>query len=249
MTRRTYRLWHHWLSVLGGIFLLSYSITGLWHIPHQYLPWRSAPPYPQPPAPIAVDEIQVSSADLLDLAEAQVAGASAEIRSLSLQRIGTRPVYDLRSAEGRFMFDAETGAPFEVTASVAEDIIRVRYGLGDVPLETERIESHNFAYLNGPLPAYLFRSAAQPSWVYSVAEGNGAPGATTRGTRINRYITSLHALRPTRDLTGSIRVQHLSMLGTTFLCILLATTGFFLILPLPKWRRAKRVGGTESGEE
>ncbi len=244
MKRRTFRIWHHWLSVIGGVFLLTYSVTGLWHVPREYIPWWGASPERRALPPVDLSQVVLSPEEGVAAAMGNDPSDEVEVRSLILTSIGGRPFYDIRSSAGRHIIDAQTGAPLEVDADMAERIVRSRFVTDGMTLEREFVEAHRFGSGAGE-PAYYFRPSEDPATVYVVSEANGAIAATNRSDRINVYIRALHAMRPARDLTGSTRAQILTMLVTTVFCILLAGTGVFLILPLPKRRRARTAARSE----
>ena len=246
MNRRTYRLWHHWLAVIGGLFLAIFTVTGVGIVLPNHLPWPSVPPQVQPAPAVDPAVVAISPAEAVARAQS-LRGGPLRVHRVVLAPLGPHMVYTLDSDGGQIRIDATTGEPsVPLTAEEAEAMVRARYGLGEVVLDRSLEEGASWRYWgDAGIPAWVFSPSEHPSVVYAVGTADGVLRVRTNGMRMNEFIHRSHTLWPITVLTGSPTVHDMVLLGTGLLSLLLVATGFFLVLPLPRRRPGKAGKGAD----
>ncbi len=237
MNQRTYRLWHHWLAIVGGLFLAIFTLTGVLMLLPKHLPWPSVPPVVQPAPTVDPAAATISPAEAVARAEAN-AGESLRVQRIVLAPLGPRLAYTLETNRGPIRIDATSGNPAAaLTAEEAEAMVRARFGLSGATLERSLEEQASWSYWGEVgLPAWVFSQPEQPSVIYAVGTMDGAMRARTTSMRLNELIGRSHTLWPVALLTGSPRARDLALMVTGVLSLLLIATGFFIILPVPRLR-------------
>ena len=242
MNRRTYRLWHHWLAIIGGFFLAIFTVTGVVILLPKHLPWPSVPEAVQPAAAVDLSGVTVSPAEAVARART-IPGREFRLLRVELAPMGPHMVYTLETNRGQIRINAATGEPTAaLTAEEAEAVVRARYGFNGGTLVHTLEDQRSWRYWgDAGLPAYVFSQPESRSVIYAVGLADGALRVRTNSMRLQDFMGRSHTLWPVALLTGSPRVHNAALLLTGLLSLLLVATGFFLVLPLPKRRQGESV--------
>jgi len=244
VNRRTYRLWHHWLAIIGGLFLAIFTLTGVVMILPKHVPWAGAPPQVQPMPAVDPAVVAITPAEAVTRTQS-LPGGPFRVHRISLAPLGPYMVYTLDTDRGPVRIDATTGEPsVPLSADEAEALIRARFGLAGGALDRSLEERSSWRYWgDAGLPAWVFSEPDQPSVVYAVGAADGVIRARTNSMRVRELFGRSHTLWPVTVLTGSAGLRDITMLATSVLSLLLVATGFFLVLPLPR----RRPEGSDKG--
>lgn len=246
MQRRTYRLWHHWLAVIGGLFLAIFTVTGVVILLPKHLPWPVVPEPVQPAAAVDLAAVTITPAEAVASAQA-IRGPDLRVLRVVLAPHGPRMAYTLESNQGPVRIDAATGEPAApLSAQEAEAVVRARYGLSGMTLDHTLEEGRSWRYWgDAGLPAHVFSEPESPSVIYAVGVADGALRVRTNSTRLQDFMGRSHTLWPVALATGSPRIHNFTLMATGILSLLLVATGFFLVLPLPKRRQGPTAGSPD----
>jgi len=191
---------------------------------------------PIPTAQIDFRSASISPAEAVSLVASREQD-TAPLHRLALVSVQDRPHYriDVRGGQS-YLIDATTGERLKITPELAEKFARQRFS-DTLPIRrVVEVSHHSLGYAHGPLPAYRVEFAdAQGTQAY-VSIRDGSVVHTTRRARIRSFVTNLHTFDQIEILAGSTLAQHASLHVTSIITIVLALTGYYLVLPRG-WRR------------
>jgi hypothetical protein len=225
---------HKWLSVFVGVFLIAWLISGILMI----LPDRWFVDVPENKSvPIDYSTLTVSPAVAVEVATNSIEN-SPDIWQVNLKVILDTPVYQIIMNDGSWKYvDAQVGEIFKMTPSIAEQIVRVQFGLDEViALDADRMTAHDISYPFGPLPVYKVAVSAKPDTYYIVQEDGSRIFKSTWLTRARTVVTSLHDFSTLNLILNQDRVRKALLLVISMLAIATAIIGYCLALP----RRQRR---------
>lgn len=228
MNRKLVRKLHKWVFMFMGVFMLAWVLSGLVMI--------------LPPSWFGViTRFDRSGADysLAELSPAQAAalsqrqaGASADVRQVTLRTVDGRILYELAFSNGESrLIDARSGELFSFTPELAERITRRIFDITAPLLESRRLTKHDSSYPRGELPVYRVRFSDNPAVAYFMQESNLRTFRSSTLTRVRSAVTSLHDLRPFEMLTGSDAFRHNLLVATSIVSLVGILAGLILILP------------------
>lgn len=227
LRRRIYSL-HKWMAVGVGIFLIVWILSGiLMLVPDRYF-------QPQPKE-VSVDvdfrELDISPADAVAAVEGDPT-SNASINWVNLQRIENTMVYAVHLSNGQTrLVDASSGEGFEVSESMAIDIIRSRYpGKADIQ-NLSLVKEHSLTYPWGPIPAYQIIFEDHPSVWFFVSVNSGDIQRSSWVTRARTAITSMHTFEPLNLVFSQQRYRKGLLIALGGVGLGVAVTGYYMSLP------------------
>lgn len=224
--RRTMYKVHKWLAVTVGVFFLVWLISGIVMILPPLLPGPA-----QTRTPLNFQEITVSPGEAV-AGLAKVLGKLPRVDSVSVKRIRDTLVYHIIVKSGdSHLIDARSGEVFTITPEIAEQIARDYVPAEARIVQIQHVNSYNYAYQWGPLPAHRIVFDNDRSTAYYVSSRDGTVRHSDRETRIRGAITSLHTFQPLKLITRRAAVRKGLLLLLSVLGIMVAGTGYYLALP------------------
>lgn len=236
----TMRRVHKWIAVSVSVLLLVWAVTGVVMI----APWPGSGVQPRAVrAPADWAGAVIPPVEAIARASATVDTVRV-VRSVSLQWVGPRLVYDVvLGPGGSRLIDAATGERVLVTEELARAAAEAQYP-GDVrAARIERMDRAARDYLAGPLPAYRVTFGDPDGMVAFVAVADGSVRWASRWGQLRRALTSLHDFYFVRVLVAQDAVRRWLVGITGTIAAVAVLTGMYLALPVA-WRRAvaRRVG-------
>jgi hypothetical protein len=237
---KTWYAIHKWLSVVTGVAIVMWLITGLVMTAPDL--WGYAWP---------VNHYQAKTPDFRHVtlspakAVAQLAttlGTAPTVERIDLVTIADVLVYRivLAGVDQPYLLDSMTGKVFTLSPEQAAQVARTALG-SDAPLvATTYLATHEAAYLYEAVPAYRFAFAdARQSTVY-VSTDTGEVYVKDRFTRWLARLEALHTFHigdlvwPKREqlVTGLLWLASIATIST-------ALIGYYLALPR-RWQAGRR---------
>jgi hypothetical protein len=236
MKVKTWHQIHKYLAIFAGLFLLAWTVSGIvMMLPVEWF----EPTAMTTPERIDYSGAMISPAVAVERLEEKL-GAPVEVITLELKTIQGRPIYDIIAANvGSKLIDATTGAPFQVTQKVAEQIAREAIASQAEIQSTVRIKEHNISYPFGPLPVFRIAFSDRPGMYYYVTTQDGVISQSNWLTRVRSAVVSLHTFEPVQLLTDKTGVRQGLLVVTAAVGVLVALTGYYIAI-LPAMRRRQR---------
>ncbi len=236
---------HKWFAIVASAVLLAWVVSGfVMVIPYRYLARMAGM---TPTATASATTGDGASGDYrdfkADIPEAIAAleerlGKRAEIGEIRIRMFQGRPAYEIRLLGGAArLVDGLTGSPIEIDRALAEQLARSAVPAPGNIATVVQIDRREFHY-RGALPAYKIQFDDPSGYVVYVSE-NGDVIPTSRLSRLNRWIISLHGLEPLRLVYDSNRFRVATLLLFSGFSLLVVVSGIYLALPA-RWR-ARRV--------
>jgi hypothetical protein len=240
MSQRNMRRIHKWVAIAAGIFLLSWTVSGVAMLLPARLPAPAGPARPSAPkVPVDFRDATLSPAEAIARLEA-VLGEPVQVDWVSLGRIRGTAVYMITAGEdGLRLIDATSGGVFELTQEVAEQLAREEFPTTAPIVRADKIEVNDLNYPWGALPAYRFVFADAWGTVSTVASTDGTVFRSDVWTRLRHPIVELHSFEPLTALTGRARLTRVAMIGVGSIAVFVALTGYYLAIP---WRKRRSNG-------
>jgi len=226
MVHVKWRRIHKWIFVFMGAILLVWLLSGMvmllppnWFGPES----RNAP---------ATADFRVATlapAEAIARLEAG-SGEPLDVIAVRLQRVQDQLLYAVRLRGGEeHLVDARTGARFEFSRALAEQVARAGFGI-DAPLaELLELQQHDSFYPWGDLPVFRLRFADKPSDFYLVDQKTARVTRSSTASRIRQAVTSLHHFQPVESLTGSAQLGKALLMLTSVLGLLGVVSGYYLV--------------------
>lgn len=213
--RKRARTWHKWVGLVVGLAMAIWVISGMVMItPGAATAWSK--PHAPPP----------HQAYLVSPARAIAAANGAASAIVVLKPFGNQPMLQVQHGGGRHtMVHGVTGEILTVTRENAAWL-----ALGDSSRASEAIE------VPGPPPMWRFPLNEAGSFV-QVDPADAGVTLSTKAQRWRAYIFSLHTFIPLRDIIGHRQTRWL-LWGLSLLSMVTVLTGYWLILPKRRARRA-----------
>jgi hypothetical protein len=236
MKVKTWHQIHKYLAIFAGLFLLAWTVSGI--VMMLPMAWFEPTPIPTPER-IDYSGAMISPAVAVERLEDKL-GTPVEVITLELKTIQGRPVYDIIAANvGSKLIDAMTGAPYQVTQKVAEQIARGAVASQAEIQSTVGIKEHNISYPFGPLPVFRIVFADRPGVYYYVTTQDGVISQSNWLTRVRSAVVNLHTFEPLMLLTDKTGVRQGLLVVTAAAGVLVALTGYYIAI-LPALRRRQR---------
>ena len=241
MTKRKMYKVHKWIAVTVGVFFLVWLISGIAMV----LPNSWYTPVPQRrPGPIDFKEVTVSPAEAIATL-ARLLGSYPEVNSVNLKRIRERAVYQISVKRGDLhLIDARSGEVFKITQELAEQIARDEFPLEARVLQIDLVTRNSFSYPWGSVPAYEVVFDDNQATMSHVAVSGGTVRRSTRWSRIQAAVVSLHTFEPLKLITKRKAARKGLLLLLSLLGIAVAGTGYYLSIPRRRVRRQESVTDT-----
>lgn len=217
---RTMRFLHKWLTLIVGLQLLLWTVSGLVFafLDHDEVASSSSL---NPPAG-AVLPRGARLAEPGVIAGSQAAG----LVDLTLQRLGEGWVYRLRFEDGIRLLRAEDGAPFEVDEPLVRELAAARYaGTGALRSVALRQPPVLEAREAGAVWEAAFDDAPRTRLYFSAADG-GFVAARNDSWRLFDFFWMLH----TMDYRGRDDFNHPLVILFTTGALWVGISGVFLLL-------------------
>jgi hypothetical protein len=236
MTRKTWYSLHKWLAVGVGIFILTWTISGIVMV----LPsrWFGTP---EPEEALVIPKYRnasVSPAQAVVALEKEL-NLSVDLSEITMRQVLDRVVYEISYPDGgAHLIDATSGELFRITPEVAEQIARRNHGGQAQIFSLERLNEHNLIYPFGPLPVYQVVFEDDRSAYYYVRVRNGAVERSTGLTRLRNLITSLHTFEPVKLISNRDTLRKGLLVITGLIAVGVGITGYVIfITPILNRRR------------
>ncbi len=236
MNSKQWRVFHKWLAILVGVFLLVWTISGIVMVlPNE---WFDPAPVIQS-GPIDYEAMPISPQEAITALKS-ILGTQIQVSNLSLKKLQGKLYYGINLAGGGFhLIDASTGTEFKVTEKTAEELVRSITGKEGVPLEIEPLLDHDLLYPFGSLPVFRVKFKDQSGDLYYVSMINSDVTHSTIATRTRAVITSLHTFEPLTLLTQRDSIRKLLLVGSAAIAVFVALTGYILAIQPILRQRAK----------
>lgn len=236
MTRKTWYALHKWLAVGVGIFILTWTISGIVMVLPAH--WFGSS---EPEEALVIPKYRNAS---ISPAQAVVALESeldqpVDLSQITLKQVLDRVVYEIAYPDGgAHLIDATSGELFRITPEVAEQIARREHGGEGKVFGLERLNEHNLIYPFGPLPVYQVVFENDRSAYYYVRVRNGAVERSTGLTRLRNLITSLHTFEPIKLISTRDTLRKGLLVMTALVAVGVSITGYIIfITPILNRRR------------
>lgn len=222
---------HKWISVVAGVFLLIWIVTGI---------FISLPPAggPQSRRANPVPDYSLATLSPAEAATtaASFAAAGAAVNDIELVRLAGRAVYQVMLAGvGPVLIDAVTGERITVDADEALRIATTAYTGDGTPSTPERVEEHSLRYMLGGLPAWRIAFDDRHGTEVHVVMRNGATTWSGSRHRFRMLMAAGHDWWPL-GVIGGPKWRSLALVLSALLALAAALTGYWLAV-----RRVKRI--------
>jgi hypothetical protein len=232
MLQRTMRRLHKWIAIAVGVFLLSWTVSGVVLLLPMRLPAPAGQAAPAAQtAPVDFREATISPAEAINDLE-QALGKRVQVDRIALGRIQDTTVYRITTSDdGVRLVDAASGELFEMTQSAAERLAREEFPTSAATVHIDWIDQHDVDYPYGSLPAYRIVFADTWGTVSSVSSTEGSVFRSDRWTRLRQRIVEWHSFQPLTAITRRERLTRLAMIGLGSVGTIVVLTGYYLALP------------------
>lgn len=226
--RTTLRKVHKWIFIYMGIFMLSWTVSGIMlSIPTHWLDVGARP------------DSQVADYSIAAVSPAQAAatatadgGGATRVSSLHLQMIQGNLLYVIKLESGDLsLIDATSGEKFLFTPELAEAIVRERYAVESEVIENRVMNKHNLGYPWGPLPVSHLRFAGDLTHAdFYVNHASGGVRSATLLTRARAVAGIIHSLEPIK-FVSSERMHRMVLVFIGVVSLFGVLAGLYLVLP------------------
>jgi len=236
-TRRrwTWRRFHKWIGVGGGIMLTVWIVSGIYIA----VPGGGAAAVRGVPPTLDFTSAEISPAEAIARLETPSAAAGA-IRSVQLRNLGSRLVYVIQVAGGEpALVDAHSGERVAVDAAEAGRVASELYPGEDPANDPVRVERWDLHYFIGELPAYRVAFDDSHDTEMYIGVRTGSVFWWDGRVRARGLMTAAHDLWPLASIIGR-RAQFLIMMTLGLLAVTITLTGYYLAFRRGGWRLKKR---------
>jgi uncharacterized iron-regulated membrane protein len=215
------RQFHRWIAYGLGVLVLVWVVTGV------VMMFPPAPTIkPTSSAHIDPSAAARSPSDALQA----VPETARPVRSVSLKELDGKLVYDFVARGGaHILVDAATAQPVMLSDSLAASLVRRVLADSTITFTVRQITEYDQNYRFGVLPAFRAElNDASRTLVHIAADGT--INSSSNRSRFRAVMAALHEFQ----LPGQIipnRMRKLLLLGASALTIVLALTGYILVLP------------------
>jgi len=226
--RRTIYKVHKWIAVTVGLVIFVWLVSGIVMVfPNRlYSPVRG-----RKPAAVDYRNVTVTPAKALATV-AEDLGSYPKVKSVSLKRIRDAVVYRITvEASGSHLIDARSGEVFTITPEIAEQIARDEFPVQARVLQIDLLTHNSYSYPWGPLPAYGIVFDDDQATISHVSVSDGMVRRSTRWSRIQAAVASLHTFEPLKLITKRKAVRRGLLLLLSMVAIAAVGTGYYLALP------------------
>ncbi len=225
MLRLFYKV-HKWVGIGIGLFLLMWIVTGMLLGGGEGRPRDGAAP--------DYSRAVVSPADAQALAASGDSGLR-EIRSVELDRLGSRVFYRVRGAGGTMLVDAAQPQRLEVTEALAREVAAGMFPQGTIE-GVELLKRHDRGYPNGALPAYRVRFGDRAGTLVHLSVRDGLLAVSNKDLQLNGTLHGLHTFASLRSLGLSrVPIRRL-LIVASLIALVVVITGYYMSLPR-RWTR------------
>jgi uncharacterized iron-regulated membrane protein len=239
---KTWYSLHKWLSIITGVAIIVWLITGLViTLPDINLVTIEYPEATRITAATVFEEISLSPAAAIAKLD-EILGQPAVVNAVDITPVGDRLAYQLALEDGSMhLIDVETGQPITVDPELATAIAQEAFPAGADVAQVEYLEHHDSGYMYGAVPAYrmVLDDAAQ-TYVHVPAAG-GEISANNRTTRLIEIFSAAHTLAIFEVLLPVGDSFVIGMIWLSSLVTLVAALiGYYMALPRRWQTRQKR---------
>ena len=234
---KTWYSLHKWTSIVTGIAILMWLITGLVMTAPDLISISHPEVHPQPPA-LDFHTVAMSPAEAIAHLKTNLS-TDKGIKSVDLKQIHRQVAYQIVLADGStHLIDVMTGQTLEITPALAETIARTVYPIQANVQQVELLQTHDSGHFYGDVPAYRVSfNDAQQTYVH-VALNSGEVSVNNRATRLIELFTVLH----TFEIFDILRPDQEELIGqliwaSSIITLLAAVIGYYLALPRRFLRR------------
>lgn len=247
---RTIRKLHRWGSIVVGVFMLAWFISGIvMLLPRTWLTRledliygtqsevaSQAEPASEPPD---LRDIQVSVPQAIASLEKEI-GRNVQVARVSVARFGDRLAHQIVLQDGsRHLVDAITGTPISITQAVAEETARAIMPPGVAIANTALLSVRDHYYWGSP-PAYKIAFDDQRRMVVYVSAVTGqVEQVSDQFGRVLRWVDGIHLFEPVLLIIQRDEVRKGLLILVSIVGIGVEVTGYYLA-----WRPRRRSSRT-----
>ncbi len=233
---RQYRKIHKWVGVILGIPLLIWIVTGIVGGVSIYIPYPSVVNKTNTAFDNEMQSLRLSPYDALKGLD-NALWEERDIQSLTLRHIDSADIYEFVLSGGKkYLINANSGKPFEVTSKVAKNIARDGLGKKASVLSVVLLDKHNYFYPYGSLPAYKveFDDASHTNIYVSKRDGK----VLLLHNRWSHFVEvnhDLHVFAFVRKLiTNNVFIRVFFLVIVAMMTLFIFVTGYYLAFPRRK---------------
>ena len=230
---KTWYKLHKWLSIFTGLAIIMWLSTGIVITAPGLIPDVYKPSYPEGAITYSLnyEAITLSPADAIKALEAEL-GQQVIVKTVNLIQVKRTPAYQIILQDrASHLINAESAKIFTITLELAQDLSRDIVKDSIPILDTALLETHDFSYITGPIPAYrIIFDDPQDTYVH-ISYDTGQAIWNTRSERRNYLFEALHTFEIFSVLLKDETLVAALLWLSIALTILAALMGYYLALP------------------